>query len=218
MSRFERGFTLVEVLVVLVITALLSTLLLQALSQVSRLQARFGSQIEQSQGGAMRADWFRQLLQGLKPDYADGPQRFAGASSRIEGLSSSGLSATGGAPLPFTLEIVPGASGGGQLRYRSGTAQLDLIRWRGAGRAEFAYLDTAGTEHAQWPPLSFGSTVLVVPTAPTVNRIPVQQPPQLPAGVLLKWPNDAGGRALLVAVVRGDLETRRRPFQLMVAP
>jgi len=215
MNRVERGFTLVEVLVVLVITALLSTLLLQVLSQVSRLQARFGSQIEQSRGGAMRADWFRQLLQGLKPDYADGQQRFVGASSRIEGLSSSGLSATGGAPLPFTLEIMPSTAGGGQLRYRSGAAQLDLIRWRSGGRAEFAYLDAAGTEHAQWPPLGFAPMASIVPTA---SRLSAPSPPQLPAAVLLKWPNDAGGRALLVAVVRGDLEARRRPFQLLAAP
>ena len=208
MSRLQRGFTLVEVLVVLVITALLSTLLLQALAQVSRLQARFGAQIEQSQGGAMRADWFRQLLQGLKPDYADGPQRFTGGSDRIEGLSSTGLSTTGGAPLLFTLELIPGATGGGELRYRAGAAQLQLISWKSPGRAEFAYLDAAGSEHAQWPPASLAASIGRVPTSS----------PQLPAAVLLKWPSDAGGRALLVAVVRGDLEAQRRPFSLLAAP
>jgi len=166
----------------------------------------------------MKADWFRQLLQGLRPDYADGQQRFSGATSRIEGLSSSGLSATGGAPLAFTLEIIPSSAGGGQLRYRSGTAQLDLISWRGGGRAEFAYLDAAGTEHAQWPPLGFAPMFPLSPTVPTVSPMPAQPPPQLPSVVMLKWPTDAGGRALLVAVVRGDLETRRRPFQLMAVP
>jgi len=208
MNRVERGFTLVEVLVVLVITALLSSLLLQALSHVYRLQARFGAQIDQSQGGAMRADWFRQLLQGLQADYADGPQRFTGGTGRIEGLSSTGLSATGGAPLPFTLEILPGAAGGGQLRYRAGAAQLELISWNGAGRAEFAYLDAAGAEYAHWPPAS---------VAPAAGRTPAP-PPQLPATVLLKWPGNSGGRALLVAVVRGDRDSRRRPFQLSATP
>lgn len=208
MNRAARGFTLLEVLVVLVITALLSTLLLQALSQVYRLQARFGSQIDQSQGAAMRADWFRQLLQGLKPDYADGPRPFAGGSSRIEGLSSTGLSATGGAPLEFTLEILSGAAGGGRLRYRAGAAQLELISWKGDGRAEFAYIDGAGAEYAQWPPAGL---------APSAVRTPVPLP-QLPAAVLLKWPSDAGGRAVLVAVVRGEREPRRRPFQLLAAP
>ena len=92
MNRIERGFTLVEVLVVLVITALIASLLLQALSQVYRLQARFGAQIDQSRGGEMRADWFRQLLQGLQPDYADGRGRFSGVSNRVEGLSATALS------------------------------------------------------------------------------------------------------------------------------
>ena len=208
MSRLQRGFTLVEVLVVLVITALLSTLLLQALAQVSRLQARFGAQIEQSQGGAMRADWFRQLLQGLKPDYADGPQRFTGGSDRIEGLSSTGLSVAGGAPLSFALEIRSGDARGGQLSYRAGAAQLELIRWNGGGRAEFAYLDSAGAEHAQWPPASLDLTM-------GLRRA---TPPQLPAAVLLKWPSDAGGRAVLVAVVRGDPEAMRRSLSLMAQP
>jgi prepilin-type N-terminal cleavage/methylation domain-containing protein len=194
--RRARGFTLAEVLVVLVITALMSTLLFQALSQVYRLQGRFGEQLSQSQGGAMRADWLRQILQGLQPDYPDSKQVFTGDANRLEGLSTAALSAAGGAPRWLTLEIDHSAGAGGAVRYRAGSEQATLLSWDGRGRAEFAYLDDAGTEFPQWPPMSSASA------------------PQLPAVVLLRWPGRDSGEAL-AATVRGGRDALHRSVELM---
>ena len=72
------GFTLVEILVVLVIVGLISSILLQALDQVYKLQGRFGVQLAQSQQGTMYTDWFRQVVQGLQTDYPDAKGIFKG--------------------------------------------------------------------------------------------------------------------------------------------
>jgi len=196
MKRVQRsaGFTLVEVLVVLVITALVSMLLFQALAQVYRLQGRFGEQLAQSQGGAMHADWYRQLIEGLRTDYAEGRQRFGGQQRKLAGLSSTPLTATGGAAQWITLEIADH-----ELRYQAGEQRATLMSWPQTGEAEFAYLDEAGTEHAQWPP-SGGN--------------PDQQ---LPAAVLLKLPQ-MQGRAVLVAAPIGTRETRIKRFTLGMNP
>jgi general secretion pathway protein J len=193
MKTRPSGFTLVEVLVVLVITALVSTLLFQALAQVYRLQGRFGEQLAQSQGGAMRADWYRQVLQGLLNDYADGKQRFAGQVQRLEGLSATALTVAGGAPQWVVMEIRSEADGS-ELLYQAGSQQVTMLRWQGGG--EFAYLDEAGAEHAQWPPMGSGAAWS-----------------QLPVAVLLKWPTPQG-RAVLVAAPRGDREAKIRPLGL----
>ena len=188
--RRAEGFTLVEVLVVLVITALVSTLLFQSLAQVYRLQGRFGEQLAQSQGGAMHADWYRQLIQGLRTDYAEGKQRFSGQARKLEGLSSMPLTPSGGAPQWISLEIVEA-----ELLYVAGDQRTTLMRWPAIGPAEFAYLDEAGVEQPQWPP-AFG-----------------KPGPQLPAAVLLKFPRDQG-RTLLVAVPTGTHEARVKRFVL----
>lgn len=195
MRATARGFTLVEVLVVLVITALVSTMLFQALAQVYRLQGRFGEQLSQSRMGAMRADWFRQVLQGLQTDYPDGKQRFAGSSQRLEGLSATALVEGGGAPQWLTLEVAPATGGGSELRYTAGSRQVVLLQWAGSGRSGFAYLDDAGAEHADWPPQEAGKW------------------PQVPAAVLFRWPAREGSD-VLVAVPAGDRDAKVRALPI----
>jgi general secretion pathway protein J len=189
----RNGFTLVEVLVVLVITSLVSTLLFQALSQVYRLHERSGVQLTQSQAGVMRVDWYRQLLQGLQSDYADGPQKFRGSADRLQGLSATALNVNGGEAQWFELVIASSARGG-ELSYDVGASHMALLDWAQRGSASFAYLDDAGQEFAQWPPEMSGST---------------EVKPQLPAAILLKLPGAEGPR-VLVAVPRGTRDARLR--------
>ncbi len=202
----RSGFTLVEVLVVLVITALVSALLFQALAQIYRLQGRFGEQLLQSQGGAMRADWYRQLLQGLSADFVDGKEKFSGKADQLQGLTATAPGVSAGGPRWMTLSIVPSstATQGGSVRLRSGDEEVVLFEWSARGRAEFAYLDDDGAESPQWPPLTRGNVRLGAEAPP---------PAQLPAAILLKLPTDEG-RQVLVAVPRGGREDRIRPFVL----
>ena len=195
MNASRSGFTLVEVLVVMAITALVSTVLLQALSQVYLLQTRFGEQLTQSQSGAMRVDWWRQVVQGLEPDFGDGKRLFSGRSDRMEGLSTQGLGTEPEGPKAFALEM-----GNGELRYLAGEQVTSLLRWTAGDRAEFAYLDGTGQAHSQWPPASARSDA-----------------PQLPAAVLLRHSSSVG-EVVLLATPRGARESRVRAFRLGATP
>lgn len=208
----SRGFTLVEVLVVLVITSMVSALLFQVLAQVGRVQARFGEQLAQSQGGAMRAEWFRQVVQGLQAVEADDPQRFEGQARRFVGLTRTGLQAQVGAPQWVAMEIQFARQGvGGAVRYAA-TARAEpeavLLDWIDPGTAEFAYLDASGVEYSQWPPAAGqyrpAAVVKDLGRSFTADE-PRATPPQLPSAILLRWPGPRG-RAVMVAAPRGSLE------------
>ena len=65
----ERGFTLMEMLVVMLITAMITGLLMQGLQQVFQLQRRFGAELYNTQQGAMLKQWFRRTINGVLADY-----------------------------------------------------------------------------------------------------------------------------------------------------
>lgn len=195
----HRGFTLVEVLVVLIITALVSTVLFQALAQIYKMQGRFGEQLEQSQGGAMRVDWYRQVLQGLVTDFPDGKQRFSGRRQHLEGLTATALTVSGGAPQWIKMDLISHATGGGELHYHSGEKEVQLLNWDGSGLAAFSYLDDNGLVHDQWPPEETGAW------------------PQLPAAVLLNVPT-LRGQEVWVAAPRASREAKSRSFVLGASP
>ena len=98
----QTGFTLVEVLVVAIIVGLTSGILFEALQQAYRLQQRFGTELFAVQQGQMAADWYRQTVQGLYPDYADGRDIFRGQEKEFSGLSGNPLGEDYGAPTPVT--------------------------------------------------------------------------------------------------------------------
>src|ERR1700691_6213519 len=89
----SAGFTLIEMLVVLLIVGMTTTLLFQMLSQTIRMQRYAGIQIADTRQGAMEADWFRQLVNGLQPDYVGAKDVFKGTSRKLAGLSNNPLTA-----------------------------------------------------------------------------------------------------------------------------
>lgn len=192
----SSGFTLVEILVVLIIVGMVSGILLQALSQIYRLQGRFGQQLAQSQEGAMYANWFRQVIQGLQTDYPQGKDIFRGTETSLQGLSISPLSSDGAAgPTSIALKIVhDGSSEITQLQYESGSQKTPLFVWPGNKGGKFSYVDAAGERHAQWPPA-------------------LGQWPQLPTVILLQTPQGAD-QQLLAAVPSGSKEPKQRQLRL----
>ena len=56
MRNRSSGFTLLEILVVMILTSMITAILLQGLQQVYRLQVHFGAEMFSSQQGAMRID------------------------------------------------------------------------------------------------------------------------------------------------------------------
>ena len=149
----SRGFTLMELLVVLVITSFVTMMLLQALSQAYGLQRRFAIQLVRGETGAMQLDWFRQVVQGVQPDLADAPGRFRGNAGGFSALATDPLGAAEGASRLVQLAVVPDAGAGTvQLAMRLGQRELVLASWPGLREATFVYLDAEGRAHDQWPP------------------------------------------------------------------
>ncbi|GLR11950.1 hypothetical protein GCM10007907_07400 [Chitinimonas prasina] len=190
-SLRQRGFTLVEILVVMVITSLVTGLLFQSMAMINRAQQGFDAQLAEMGRGGVRAEWYRQLVGGLVPDYNDGKDKFTGGAMRLSGLTTMPLSPRYGAPQAFSLVLRPD---GGEMTlvYRAEETQADfeVYRWP-ALKATFRYQDVDGSEYDSWPPVS------------------ALKPAQLPSAITIQ---SVGEDAISwVAVPRGDLQDEQKP-------
>jgi prepilin-type N-terminal cleavage/methylation domain-containing protein len=196
----RRGFTLVEVLVVLVISGLAITILMQALSQVYRLQGRFDRALVASQGQAMRADWFRQAIQALEPDFAAGAHVFRGDASGLQAMSNDLPSSAPEGPRTFSITILDapevGAGARSVVLRPAGGEPLTLFSQPADAIVAFGYLDDSGREHDAWPPREIGTW------------------DQLPSAVILRWRSERQSN-VWVAAPRGDRQARLKPLRLL---
>jgi prepilin-type N-terminal cleavage/methylation domain-containing protein len=148
----QRGFTLIEILVVLIMTGMISGILFQAIERAYRLQERFGSELFSAQQGQMATDWYRQTIQGLRPDYPDGNSLFKGTETEFSGLTDISLGQNQGLPSPITWQIRKNPqSGQTELLYLEGQQQTTILAWP-RNEAHFVYLDAQMEPHDLWPP------------------------------------------------------------------
>lgn len=148
-----NGFTLVEILVVLILTSLITGILFQAMERMYRLQDRFGIELAYAQQDVMIKDWFRQTIEGLLPDYADGQNKFRGTARQLSGLTINPLNIHQyGAPSEFEWKLVFDPNEGSMhLVYTENGQAASMLSWAGnIGR--FIYLDSKGEAHETWPP------------------------------------------------------------------
>lgn len=146
------GFTLIEVLVVMIMLTLISGILFQALERAYRLQERFGATLFSVQQGQMASDWYRQTVHGLYPDFADGAHIFAGKPQEFAGLSSNPLNADYGIPTPIMWRLRSHTlSDTTDLVYVDKQQETVILSWQGQ-QAKFSYIDSQNTAHDQWPP------------------------------------------------------------------
>ncbi|MEI8353591.1 MAG: type II secretion system protein [Lentisphaerota bacterium] len=183
MRKRHSGFTLLEILVVMVLTSMITAILLQGLQQVYRLQVHFGAEMFASQQGAMRIDWFRSSINGIMPDYVDGKNKFKGEPRRISGQTTAPLNAPDGALAPFQWRIDFDSKTGEMALYSGeGSDAPIVLTWPGS-EGRFLYLDEDGHPQEFWPPL-------------------LGKPPQVPLMILLEMGASGRGRKI-VAVPRG---------------
>jgi general secretion pathway protein J len=188
-----KGFTLLEILVVLVITALISTVLIQGLSQAFQVRNGFETHIQNSESGILPEYWFRASVQSLIADYpalthrnffqAADAHEFKGDSSAFSGLTLTALDADNGVPMPFTWRVtrVPGAT---VLEYGNSRGDYWEV-WRGDS-ADFVYLDKHGEQHAQWPPRRISADLGGTPGFTSLSLMPNEESvPQLPRAIIL---------------------------------
>jgi len=181
----QTGFTLIEVLVVLIIVGMVSGILFQALERAYRLQDRFGLEIFKVQQGQMAADWYRQTVQGLHPDYPKGGSEFWGSSQEFSGLTSNPLSNEYGALTKITWKIRNNLKNGtSELHYLEGVREETVLSWRG-NKAKFIYLDEKQAQYDSWPP-------------------PMSMTTQIPQLIELVA-QDRGDTIVIVASTKGDV-------------
>lgn len=187
----QRAFTLLEMLVVLVLTGLVTTLLLQALYQVLRLQDQSGREVFRMQHGAMREAWYRQAINGLVPDHDKGEHRFRGDRRELHGLTLAPLASGEGILEPFALRLrFDPARGETLLQFGAPDDAPVALSWPGdSGR--FFYVDADGRRHDTWPPF--------------LGR----ESPPLPAAIHLEASIDGTPR-ILVAAPRGPTSPSNR--------
>ncbi len=187
----QRGFTLIEMLVVLLIVGIVSGLLFEGAAQLMGMQARLERQLTRLRGEALRADWLRQVVQGLQPDYQDGKGTFKGTQSGFSGLTTNPLSAGYGGLQPFAVALVRDAARNTMLlRYGNEDKAPALLTWPG-GQARLRYLDDRGEAHEDWPP-------------------PLGRWPQLPKAITLEGGSD-GAPWLIAAAPFGPAWPIPRP-------
>lgn len=147
------GFTLLEMLVVLALVSLISSLLMGALYQIYQLQLRLEDRSSTEERTELGLRWFRGVVNGLQTDRNGQPNAFRGNSNRLSGLTSADLSVDGfGMILPFHLEAVEEPeSNGMRLEYVRNGKRIPLLTVA-SGRIWMDYLDENGFVQSEWPP------------------------------------------------------------------
>lgn len=164
-GRPQRGLTLVELLVALILLGFIMTLVAEVVTQVSQV-ARAADAVTRGSSTRWGTGWSAGPLFAnlLVPEEVDASAVLTGSTSRITGYSSRPLDGSELGIQRFDLELrpaPPGARdrlGGTELRMRSAFGMPD--QKDGAvvavypGRAEFAFVDVSGQLHPMWPLLT----------------------------------------------------------------
>lgn len=155
----EHGFTLLETLVMLVVSALAVMMLFQALAGFNHSRERVAALEGVRNNDAVVLDWIRGSFRGVvaidapgttpKPD--DPAAGLRGTAEGFTALTLAPLLGPPGTPVKVQWSIERGAVGSRLVYREEGQAPLTLPL-RGAGELHFAYLDRDGKSAASWPP------------------------------------------------------------------
>ena len=148
----QNGFTLLEVIVVLMISGLIAVILFQGLSLVLDARLRVASSIDDLDSRELQSSIVTYSMKGLLPDYPDGPDVFYGDQRRMRGLTLYPLQGTPGAPTAFGLSMeYDSVDDDTVLTYfERGYEPLELARWDGDIGA-FSYKGRVGDWSQRWP-------------------------------------------------------------------
>jgi general secretion pathway protein J len=197
-----HGFTLLEMLVVLILVALVSGLLFEAVSRVGDLRVRLSRNLDGAFEATLTSQWFRGTVAMALPDHDGGVDSFKGTPSSFNGLTAQALDGWPGTPTPFAWRLVgEPTTSVTRLEYRSGDGSWrEIARWSGLA-ARFRYAGPDGNWIAEWPPALSGGGRL--------GAVVQMQTPQLPRFVRLDGAQAPDSWSTVVAVV-GTTHTPQR--------
>lgn len=154
-----HGFTLLETLVMLIISSLAVMMLFQALAGFNRSRERIAALEGVRNNDKVVLDWIRDSFRGVvaidapgtqpKPD--DPAAGLHGTAKGFTALTLAPLLGPPGTPVEVQWSIERGANGNRLVYREAGQAPLTLPL-RDAGELHFAYLDHDGKITDSWPP------------------------------------------------------------------
>lgn len=160
MIGYKAGFTLLETLVALVITALASVLIMQGLSHALMLRERVVEHTQFQREDMLRRAWFGESVNAL---IADIPRierhRFRGDADGFHGLTLAPLQELPGVPVAVDWSIEREDDIVHLYYQQPDRARQRVWSWR-AETARFAYFDPQLGWSARWPPATANASPL----------------------------------------------------------
>lgn len=151
-DRGEQGFTLLELLVVLVLVSFITALMMQGMTYVARVNDAFMGESDQQQIRQRAFGWFADAVTFLAaPEPSDSAGRFRGDALSFEAVTLNSVDRREGIPVPFAFRLEAAGSTADLIYVR----RLEERRWplvSVASDAHFEYLDAQGQWHSDWPP------------------------------------------------------------------
>ncbi len=152
MKKKKNGFTLLEVLVVLVLLSMVTAALFEGLSFTMRVRNGIFSQIDQQRIGVLQSHWIRSVIAATIPLTEPREGEFLGKKDTITGASTNTLGGVPGAPGRYTLTL-ENKDNVLKLNYTDQYgAKYTLGTWEGAD-GKFVYIDNF-KRFDRWPPLA----------------------------------------------------------------
>lgn len=148
----QSGFTLLELIVVLMIVSFISVLLMQGLTYVSKVNDSFLGQGTQRQHRMLAMNWFRDAVSNLVlPEADEQDWRFKGDERSFEGATLQAADRRYGIPARFAFRLEDNPRGTQFIYVRMAeNSRWPLIQLE--GKAVFHYLDQLGQWQPKWPP------------------------------------------------------------------
>jgi prepilin-type N-terminal cleavage/methylation domain-containing protein len=149
----SRGFTLLEVLVVLVIVGLISAVLMQAMGAIMHARTSVAAAVLNLDTVVLQRSIISEPISGIMPEYPNQPSVFRGTSEDLQGLTIRPAGDIAGGPEPFHLTFERRADDDTTALIYVGcnNEKRELARWSGS-RGEFSYLGVPGGDWSdQWP-------------------------------------------------------------------
>jgi prepilin-type N-terminal cleavage/methylation domain-containing protein len=191
----SAGFTILEILVVLVIVGMVSVSLFEALSRLNDVRGRLSPFLSTSEREGLVNLWFRNAVNDIVPDADLGKNVFKGSATSFSGLTLAPLAGDPGGPSVFKWDLTYDAAHDRTALHYTGYDgnPLELRVWQG-DKTRFAYLggEKDPTWYETWPP-------------------GLQKTKQLPLAIRLYSVEE---KMVIVAAIRGAKEPPPDPTKL----
>ncbi len=180
-QRHQSGMTLLELLVVMTLLAIVTSLLMQGFSTALSTYERVQRRQSQAMPFELGYRWFTQTVSGTQAEL-DPPRHFKGDAKSFSGTTHRPLQGKNGQVRFFGWQLSETPAGELKLVYRQpGQPDWQIVRWPTGSRARFLYRALDGSVAAQWPPPSSSSLPPPadgrIPSAIVLEVTPADSPP-----------------------------------------